>query len=68
MNEQVRGIYREDSYLLPRGRITAILTPDGAATRLELFESGVVANRPMRDFETACRCARDIAKSAWGVE
>ena len=68
MNEQVRGIYREDSYLLPRGRITAILTPDGAATRIEKFDTGAVAIRPMPTFEAASRCARDTAKSCWGVE
>ena len=65
MNEQVCGLYREITYPLPRGRITAALTPDGAETRLELFESGLVATRPMRDFAQAERCARDVACSAW---
>lgn len=67
MNEHVRGIYREETYPLPRGRITAIVTPDGAATRLELFNSGLVAVRPMRDFAQATRCAKDISQIAWGA-
>ncbi|SUZ31114.1 hypothetical protein ROE7235_00849 [Roseibaca ekhonensis] len=66
MEQYVRGIYREETYPLPRGRITAIVTPDGAATRLELFSNGLVATRPMRDFAQAARCAKDIAQVAWG--
>lgn len=65
MNEHVRGLYREETYPLPRGRITAVMTPDGAETRLELFETGLVASRPMRDYAQALRCARDIRAMAW---
>ena len=48
--------------------LAAILTPDGAETRLELFETGLVAARPMRDFAQALRCARDIRAKAWGQQ
>jgi len=65
-HEKVSGLFREETYPLPRGRITAILTPDGAATELELFDCGLLATRPMRDFAQAQRCARDIRAKAWG--
>lgn len=61
MADNITQIYKEESYLLPKGRITAVLSPDGAETRLELFESGLVAVRPMRDFAQARRCAHNIA-------
>ena len=66
MTEHVRSLFREETFPLPRGRVAAILTPDGAETRIELFESGLVASRPMRDFAQAQRCARDIHRTAWG--
>ena len=62
----ITRLYREETYPLPRGRIIAAMTPDGAETRLELFECGLVATRPMRDFAQAERCARDISRIAWG--
>jgi hypothetical protein len=66
-HENVSGLFREETYSLPRGRITAILTPDGAATELELFDCGLRAIRPMRDFAQALRCARDVRAKAWGL-
>lgn len=67
MSGNISTIYRHESYPLPKGRITAILSPDGAETRLELFESGLVAVRPMRDFAQARRCAHDIARKYGGM-
>jgi hypothetical protein len=66
--DAVRGLYREETYRLPRGRIVAFVSPDGAGTQLELFDAGLMAIRPMRNFAQAQRCAQEIASYAWRAE
>jgi hypothetical protein len=66
MTDETQLAYRQESYPLPRGVITAIESPDGAEARIELFDSGLIASRPMRDFDQALRCCKHVAGKAWG--
>ena len=58
--------YKQETLLLPRGRVSAIEGEGGAAIRIELFDTVLDATEPKPSFQEARRAAIRISDLAWG--